>query len=608
MPTAFGDFTLDESTRQLLKSGEPVRLSPKAFQLLSILTAESPRAFSKADLQQRLWPGTFVTEGSLATLVTELRSVLGDDAREPRFIRTLYGFGYSFTAPVKDAAAPLPPPQQRRRVGHLTSAAAFGAVAVLLILATRSTTGSAPRVEAQRMRSIAILPFDTTGADRADQHLGLGLPDLVITRLTNVHDIVVRPTSAIREFDGQKNDSEAIGRKLKVDAVLEGSVRTSPDRVRVTVQLLNVRDNRPIWAERFDEKRADIFTIEDSMSGKLVEALRVQLTPDEKMLLGKRQTSNPDAYQDYIQARYHLEQTGSGHPYADDAVLAIEFFQKAVQKDPRFAAAWAGMSRAYFEARWYGRLPQQERWIDARNAAERALTLDSTLSEAYTTLSGLKAAYDFDFDGALQLGNKALELNPRDTYGLIHYAYLLQALGRFDQAIALSKRLIEVDPVSANSQWRLANAYLTSGQDDLAAKQVQVVLGMDPNYAEAHIALIRLAIDRGDYDAAIAEGRREAQNPQNVRALAFLGYAYARAGRADEAKKVLQKLDQKSGRDAFKAMIYAGLGDADSMMPLLEKAVDDRAYGLRLKTEPIFLPYHSDPRFIALLHRVGFEG
>ena len=605
MPIAFGDFTLDESTRQLLKSGEPVRLSPKAFQLLSILTAESPRAISKADLQERLWPGTFVTEGSLTTVVTELRSALGDDAREPRFIRTLYGFGYSFTAPVNDAAAALPPPEQARRVGHLTSAAAFGAIAVLLILATRSTIGSAPRVESQRMRSIAILPFDTTGADRADQHLGLGLPDLVITRLTNVHEIVVRPTSAIREFDGQKNDSEAIGRKLKVDAVLEGSVRSSADRVRVTVQLLDVRDNKPIWAERFDEKRADIFTIEDSMSGKLAEALRVQLTPDEKMLLGRRQTSNPDAYQDYVQARYHLNQVGSGNPHgSDESVRAVEFFEKAVHKDPRFAAAWAGMSHAYFDASWYGPLHHQQTDTEARNAAERALVLDPTLSEAYTTLSSLKAAVDLDFDGALQLGNKALELNPRDTYGLIHYAYLLQALGRFDQAIALSKRLVEVDPVSANSQWRLANAYLTSGQDDLAAKQVQVVLGMDPNYAEAHIALIRLAIDRGDYDAAIAEGRKDAQDPKNVRALAFLGYAYARAGRTEEARKVLQTLD----RDAYKAMIYAGLGDADAMMPLLEKAVDDRTYGLRLKTEPIFLPYHSDPRFIALLRRAGFKG
>ena len=615
MPIAFGDFTLDDSCRQLRKAGEPVRLSPKGFQLLSLLAHESPRAVSKADLQDQLWPGTFVTEGSLATLVTELRSALGDDARDPRFIRTLYGFGYSFAAPVTDrVSTPPAPQQQKRRFGHLSSAAAFGAVGALLILASRSTPAPAsiPAMTSGPIRSIAILPFDTTGADRSDEHLGLGLPDLVITRLTNVHEIVVRPTSAVRDYAGRHSDSESIGRNLKVDAVLEGSVRTSPDRVRVTVQLFDVRRDKAIWAERFDEKRTDIFTIEDSISGKLAEALRLQLTPDEKMLLGKRYTSNPDAYQAYVQGRYHLEHSGSGSYYADEPVRAIEFFQKAVARDPRFAAAWAGLSTACFGAGWYGRLPHQGAWIDARNAAQRALELDPTLSEAYTTLASLTAAVDLDFDAAQRLFNRALELNPRDTRALLHYAFLLQGLGEFDQAIAIRKRIIEIDPVSADAQWGLANAYLTSAQYDLAAKQVDIVLGMDPNHAEAHIALVRLAVARGDYETAIAEARKQAENPQNRRALAFLGYALARAGRREEAKRVLQQLGDGSGPrgkgNAFElAIVYAGLGDADSMMPVLEKGVEDRSYALRLKTEPIFLPFHSDPRFIALLHRAGFK-
>lgn len=605
MPIEFGDFTLDDERRQLLRDGEAVRLSPKAFQLLSILVHDAPRAVSKTDLQDKLWPGTFVTEGNLATLATEVRSALNDDAREPRFIRTLYGFGYSFVAPLRESQPVSPSPPRARRFGHLTTAAAFGAVAVILILASRSTIGSAPAPAQTRIRSIAVLPFDISGADRTDTHLGLGLPDLLITRLTNVREVVVRPTSAIREFEGKQSDAESIGRKLKVDAVVEGSVRTSPDRIRVTVQLLDVRDNKPIWADRFDEKRSDIFSIEDSLSTKLAEALRLQLTPDEKTLLGKRFTSNPDAYQDYIQARYHLEQfgSGSGHPYSDEANRAIEFFQNAARKDPGFAAAWAGMSHAYLYAGHYGRWSHQQALIAARNAAQKALDLDASLSEAYATLGGVKANLDFDFESALRLYNKALELNPRDTYALLTCAYLVQAHGRFDQAIALSKRLVEIDPVSPDNQWRLANAYLTSGQNDLAAKQVQVVLGMDPGYAEAHIALVRLAIDRGDFDAAIAEARTQAAIPGNERALGFLGYALARAGRRAEALKVLQQL---RGQENLQAFIYAGLGNVDSMMTLLEKSVDDRTQ-LRLKTEPIFLPYHSNPRFIALLRRAGFK-
>jgi len=610
MPIHFGDFVLDDSRRQLLRAGEPLHLSPKAFQLLSILTAESPKAVSKTDLQERLWPGTFVTDGSLATLVTEVRSAIGDDAREGRFIRTLYGFGYSFAAPVEQVRE-VPIPARKAGVGHLTGAAAFGAVAVVLLLALKSSTAHTPAPQQQPIRSIAVLPFDTSGADRADQHLGLGLPDLVITRLTNVHEIVVRPTSAVRDFAGQ-HDWSATGRKLKVDAVVEGSIRTSPDRVRVTVQMLNVHDGKPIWAERFDEKRADIFTIEDSMAGKLAEALRLQLTADEKMLLGKRYTSNPDAYQDYVQARYHLEQSGSRRYYADEPVRAVEFFQKAIAKDSSFAAAWAGLSHAYFSAGWYGRLPHQQALIDARHAARRALELDPMLSEAYATLGGVKTALDLDFEGSLQLFNHAMELNPRDTFALLSYAYTLQSLGRFDQAIALRQRIIEIDPTSPDAQWGLANAYLTSGQIDLAAKQVQVVLGMDPNHAEAHIALIRIHIARGEFDQAIAEARKQAETPQDTRALTFLGYALGRAGRRDEALAVLQQLSERTSKEkkpayAQRAMIYAGLGDADSMIPLLEKGVEEHAYALRLKTEPIFLPFHSDPRFIALLKRAGFK-
>ena len=610
MPVRFGVFTLDESRRQVLQGQEALHLSPKAFQLLSILIREAPKAVAKNDLQEQLWPDTFVSEGNLPTLVNELRSALSDDAREPRFIRTLYGFGYSFAAPLGPSIEQpsLPPPARPHRVGHLTGVALSAAMAAVLLLSLRSSTAYIPTSSPAPIRSIAILPFDTTGADRGDQKLGLGLPDLLIARLTNIQDVVVRPTSAIRDFAGRQ-DSEEIGRKLKVDAVLEGTVRTSPDRIRVTVQLLNVRNNKPIWAERFDEKRSDMFTIEDSLSGKLAEALRIQLTPEEKLALGKRQTSNPEAYEDYVQGRYHLEQTGPARYYADEPLRAIEFFQKAVDKDPRFAAAWSGLGVAYFQAGWYHRSPRQTAYVEARNAAQRALDLDPTLSEAHGTLGGVKAALDLDFEGALQVYDRALELNPRDTYALLHYAYLLQSLGRFDQAIALRKRIIEIDPVSTNSQWGLANAYLTSGQNDLGAKQVQVVLGMDPDYAEAHIALIRLAITRGDYNAAIAEARKQAEIPENTRALSFLGYALARAGRRDEALAVLHQISDKKKQPNyfFRAIIYAGLGDADAMMPLLEKGAEDRDTTLRLKTEPIFLPYHSDPRFSALLKRAGFK-
>jgi TolB-like protein/DNA-binding winged helix-turn-helix (wHTH) protein/tetratricopeptide (TPR) repeat protein len=610
MPIHFGDFALDDSRRQVLRAGEAIHLSPKAFQLLSILVQESPRAISKADLQEQLWPGTFVTEGSLATLVGELRSALGDDAKEPRFIRTLYGFGYSFAAPVAQEVAQSKLPR-KPRLGHLTGAAAFGAVAIILILALRSTTGSASAPPLHLIRSLAVLPFDTTGADRADEHLGLGLPDLLITRLSNVRQVVVRPTSAIREFAGRGGDWPEIGRQLKVDAVLEGSIRTSPDRVRVTVQLLNVREQKPIWAERFDEKRADMFAIEDNISARVAEALTVRLTPNEKMLLAKRYTANPEAYRLYVQGRYQLQRSGSGRYDNDGFDKARDFLEKAVEKDPSFAAAWASLAHTYSVGSHYGRFPASTALPKAEAAALKALQLDDSLSEAHTSLGNVKNSWYFDFPGAEREYIRALELNPSDTYALLCYAYLLQCLGRFDEAITFRNRHIDVDPLSPDAQWGLANAYITSGQYDRAMQQVALVLGMEPNYAEAHIGLIRLYIVRGEYEKAIAEAREQAKAPENIRALAFLGYAYGRAGRQADAKEVLQRLTERSKNQHVPyfhfAIVYAGLGDREAVLPLLERGLDDHEYALRLKTEPIFTPFHTDPRFIKLLQRAGFK-
>src|SRR5581483_6980592 len=209
MPVHFGDFTLDESRRQLLRGAEPIHLSPKAFQLLSILVQESPRAVSKSDLQERLWPDTFVTEGNLSSAVAELRSALGDDRREPRFIRTLYGFGYSFAAATHQEQVPA---KLRRRstIAALAALTVVVTLALVLIVPSALRSHAAPTVQ---IRSLAVLPFDTTGSDVACQHLGLGLPDLLITRLGNVRQLVVRPTSAIRDYAAGTVDWRDAGRK-----------------------------------------------------------------------------------------------------------------------------------------------------------------------------------------------------------------------------------------------------------------------------------------------------------------------------------------------------------------------------------------------------------
>ena len=611
----FGDFELDQSRRQLLRGGEALRLSPKAFQLLSILVRDTPRAISKADLQERLWPDTFVTEGNLATLVTELRSVLGDDAKEPRFIRTIYGFGYSFEAlvtPSDENGAPVHVPVRRRR--WAASAAVVIVAGTVIVFSMRNMIGR-PAPATAAIHTIAVIPFDTTGVEPAEQHLGLGLADLLITRLSNVQQLTVRPTSAIRDYRGPHIDTRQAGRDLKVDALLEGSIRTSPDRVRVTVQLLNVDEQKPIWAETFDTKRAEMFSIEDNISERVAKALMVQVTSKEQTLLSKRYTTNPEAYELYVQGRYRLRQSNGATAWATRQTAneaALAFFKKALQVDPRYALAWAGMAQAHINMTWYGRVPPAVAWPPAEAAAMRAMQLDDNLAEAHIEVGAVKAAWHLDYAGAEKEFARAQDLNPSAMEANSWYPYLVQCFGRFDEAIALRKRRIEMNPFDPDMQWGLANAYLTAGRYDEAARQVQIVLGMNPKYYEAHIALIRIAVARGKNDEAIAIGRQLVESdPKNTQGVSFLGWAYGMAGRKDDAMRVLRSLQERQKTEYVAPFalitVYMGLGDHEAALHLLGRAIDDRSYVLRLKTEPVLLPLHSDPRFVALLRKAGFK-
>lgn len=601
MPVHFGDFMLDESRRQLLRGDDPVRLSPKAFQLLSILVHQSPSAVSKRDLQERLWPDTFVSEGNLTTTVGELRAALGENRKQPRFIRTLYGFGYSFAAPVEEAVAKSKRHFPWRTV---TAASAIVLVGLTIILSLRGARGS-PATAKAPIRSLAVLPFDTSGTDRADQHLGLGLPDLLITRLTNIHQLVIRPTSAIRAYVGRRVDSQDAGMALQVDAVVEGSIRTTADHVRVTVQLLDVHKQKPIWADSFDEKRADMFAIEDKISERVADALITHLTPNERTLLGKRYTADPEAYELYIRARYLDEQMlrEGGTPHDDP----IRLFQKAVDRDPSYALAWAALAEAYARQGAFDRLPPHFAFQNARAAVDRALQLDDQLSEAHCAAAVIRMYWDLDYRGAEREFARSLQLNPRNAIAMMHYGRLLVCLGRFDEAIAMRKREIEVDPLNPRVQSFLAAAYITARQDDLGIQQCRLVLRMNPNLTDAHVFLARVYALRGEYEKAISEARDAIRTDDGRHGMAFLGYALAKAGRTAEANAILQRLERDDKARPFDlAVVQTGLGHHQEVLQLLEKALSDRTYVLRLKTEPVFEPYHSDPQFQSLLQRAGF--
>jgi serine/threonine-protein kinase len=261
---------------------------------------------------------------------------------------------------------------------------------------------------------------------------------------------------------------------------------------------------------------------------------------------------------------------------------------------------------------WFDRIPGATAYPKAEAAAVKALQLDDNLSEAHVAMGAVKTAWRLDYAGAEKEFVRALELNPKNTGANVWLSHLVQSLGRFDEAIALRKQAIDIDPLDVNLRWGLANVYLTAGRYDEASEQLQLVLGMDPNHYEAHVAQVRIAVAQGKYDEAIALGRKlVASDPENLRAQAFLAWAYGISGRKSEAKEILRSLQQQAGKKHVApfvfAVTYMGLGDRETALGILEKALDDREYALRLKTEPIFIPLHSDPRFIALLHKAGFK-
>lgn len=637
MAVQFSDVIFDGSRRQLHRAGRPLHVSPKAFQLLGILIGRRPSAVSKTDLQEELWPGTFVTEGNLASLVAELRAALGDDAKNPRYIRTVYGFGYSFEAAVEEVSpavdppvevgapleaepvSPVDPPPARGSGAIGTPWGPAAAIALLVIasgaavlVASRRPLQARPSQQQPVIRSLAVLPFETRAAQGVDAHLGFGLADRVITRLSNVRELTVRPTSAVRPFAARGDvASREAGLRLGVDAVLEGSVRSSGDRVRVTVQLLHVDQQKPVWADTFDEPRGEIFAIEDRISARVADALLLRLSPAERRLLAKRFTQSPDAYQDYVRGRFQLYNGGAAGP-ADASAKAAVFFSRALDRDPRYALAWAGLADAHANIASGNFGPASENWVKAETAARRALELEPDLVEAQIPLAKMKMRWALDYAGAEEDLRRIVAADPHNSIALATYAYLLQSLGRFDESLALRSRALEVDPLNPASHWGIANAYLTARDWRTARKKIEQLLEMQPRHHQANIGMIRVLIAEQNHGEAVRFAR--ALNEWDARPLnrAFLGYALATNGQREEALSILQELRTPSAERFVSpfstAILLAGLGDIEALLPVLENVVHEREHAIRLDTEPLFDPYRGDPRFQALLRRAGFAG
>jgi serine/threonine protein kinase/Tfp pilus assembly protein PilF len=465
--------------------------------------------------------------------------------------------------------------------------------------------------------SIAVLPFTNLSADKEQEYFCDGMAEEIINALTHVEGLrVVARTSAF-SFRGEGRDIRDIGKKLNVGTLLEGSVRKAGNRVRITAQLINVSDGYHLWSEKYDRNIGDIccpediFAIQDEISLAIVDKLKVKILGEEKTTMVKRYTENLDAYNFYLKGRYFWNKRTE-----TDLKKAIEYFKQAIERDNRYAPAYAGIADSYNDLPDYSSFPPNQAYPRAKEAALKALEIDNTLAEAHASLGLLKTEHEWDWSGAEKEFKRAIELNPACVTAHYWYGLLLSYMGRFDEAIREVRKALELDPLSVLIHKHMAQALFLAGKPDEAMDILRKGMEIEPNSIFLH-AMIGLAYSQKSlYEEAIAEFQKEKEIFINSPPIidTWIGATYAVMGRKDKAQEILHDLLTRSELEYIPpyglASLYFTLGEKEEGFKWLEKAYEKKDTWLRyIKVDPLerFCSISSDPRFKEFLKKMGLE-
>jgi eukaryotic-like serine/threonine-protein kinase len=453
-------------------------------------------------------------------------------------------------------------------------------------------------------RSVAVLPFRNLSTDPENEYFADGITEDVIAHLSQIRSLKVTSRTSVMAFKGRDQDLREIASRLQVGALLEGSVRRAGNRVRIVAQLIDAETDQHLWAETFDRDLTDIFAIQTEVALRIAEALKARLSPEERVRIGRRPTVDLQAYALYLQGRGQiLRYTGEGFR------LGIEFFERALARDPKYAAAYSGIAMAYTELAETGEMAPDEAFPRAKAAADRAIALDGDLSEAHCMVAYVKMVYEFDWAGADSEFKRALELNPNSADAIDLYGRLCASLERYDEAIALQKRAHELDPIV--NKVDVATAYLRAGRFEEATEFAMRAVEVDREDPRSHFTLGWAYLGAGRREDGLAEMERAVElAPGNNLWFAQLGEAYGLSGMQEKAEAILDSLLERS-RAAYVspyhlAYVYTGLGRYDEAMDCLEQASEKRSgsiYGI--KGSFLFKPLRSHPRFVALLRRMN---
>jgi serine/threonine protein kinase/Tfp pilus assembly protein PilF len=456
--------------------------------------------------------------------------------------------------------------------------------------------------------SIAVLPFVDDSPEKGHEYLCEGIPNTLINALNNIQNLRVPARTSSFSFAGKGMDIQGIGQKLNVENVLEGSIQVVGDNLRIAARLVKVKDSYQLWNETFDRKLEDVFAIQDEIAQAIVKALKMKLLGEQQERVVKRGTDNMEAYTLYLEGLFYWNKR-SGR----DLNRAIELFGQAVDKDPNYALAYVGLADSYGLLTVYADARPRDVFPRAKTAANKALELDEALAEAHNSLAYVYERYDWDFKAAEAEFKRALELNPNYATGHFWHGELLIYLGRFEEGIREFRRALELDPLSVVINSNLGWALTMAQQYDQALAQLHKTLEMDPNFAITHMMLGFANLDKENFQEAVDQMKKARElSGDALYAIGGLGEVYAAAGKIEEAKGVLEELKARSQGQYVSpfgmANIYAAIGDLDKAFELVNTAYEERDEALiSIKIHPGWIRFHSDPRYQALLKKMGLD-
>jgi len=575
----FGTFEVDTRSGELRRKGARVKLQAQPFQVLTLLLERPGEVVTREELTGRLWPeDTFVDfERGLNKAINKLREALRDDAEKPRFIETLPQRGYRFIAEISASSR------------HTTL--------------TADDRDIPPVLSPRRIDSLAVLPLDNHSGDPAQEYFSDGMTEELISAISKIHSLRVISRTSVMTYKGNRKSLPAIARELRVDAIVEGSVARSGDKVRVTAQLIYAPDDRHLWAGRYERELRDVLQLQAEIAEdiatqvhKLVDPKQLSPSPASKV--------HPEAFEAALRANFFRDKLTPV-----ELARAAELYAEAIAIDPTYAQAYANLSQCLFFMGLFGIGPSSDLFLKAKANALKALQLDESVAAAQNALAAIHILYDWDWAGAEAVCRRGVELRPGDGAAHLHLADYMSIQARHDEAIAEFKRALEFDPFNRVHIGYMGLLFYRARRYDESIEQCQRALDIDPYYCNAMWFMALSLEQKGQLSDAIAQLERAVNISGAPLFLALLSRAYALSGNKTRALEILDRikaLSQQRYVSPFDfAVVHVGLGDLTAGFGYLEEAYQQRVFRIIELTMPMFDSLHSDPRWRDLVLRIG---